>query len=204
MRVSEMFVSVQGEGPWTGKMCVFVRMAGCNLSCGFCDSKYAGYGMEVTVEEVVKAIERYKCPSQCVVITGGEPTIQMDDLMQLTKVLTDKGYKVALETNGTIMFNTGWFDLVVVSPKSNDVLDRWADLAVDDSGIVVKWVIDPETVDKQLMYLKDKKYHNVWLMPMGTSPMEIVEGMCVIADKVREYGVDAVVCCRMHVLMGVR
>lgn len=202
MRVNEMFMSIQGEGPWTGRQCVFVRLAGCNLACDFCDSKYARYGIEVTVEEVVKAIERYKCPSKCVVITGGEPMIQENDVYELAKILTDKDYHIALETNGTRNVNTAWFKLVVVSPKSIDILDEWYSIAEDDPSVIIKWVIDPETIDSQMMYLRDHNYHGVWLMPMGTTPMEIVEGMMMIVEKMDEYGIDEIVCNRLHVMVG--
>ncbi len=202
MKVSEVFKTIQGEGPWTGKPCIFVRLAGCNLTCPWCDSKYARHGLEVTVENVVKAIVGLGKNIPYVVITGGEPTIQEEELYELVKLLDDRGYYIALETNGTNNVNTSWFDLVVVSPKSNDVLDKWCAIARDDPSVVVKWVIDPDTAEEQLQYLATNNYHGVWLMPLGTSPMEVVEGIMVLTELVLEMELDAVVCNRLHIMVG--
>lgn len=111
MRVNEIFYSLQGEGYFTGTAAVFVRLSGCNLSCPFCDTQHQTFS-EMTEEAIVAAVNRYKATH--VVITGGEPTLQ------LTASLIDKlhaaGKFVQIETNGTVAPPAG-ADWVTCSPK---------------------------------------------------------------------------------------
>ena len=204
MKVNEVFLSVQGEGPWTGKQCIFVRLAGCNLNCSWCDTKYAQYGLEVSVDSVIDTIELFGLLCRRVVVTGGEPTVQIIEMLELVNRLKEKGYTVAIETNGSCEFDPSVFDLVVVSPKSKEVLDHWYNASLVFTNVIIKWVIHPEVVEEQFEYLQDKQYHGVWLMPLGTSPLEVLEGMTVINEKIVEYGIDATVCNRLHVLLGCR
>ncbi len=100
MRISEIFTSIQGESTYAGRLCTFVRAAGCNLECTYCDTPYArDGGEEMTVEAVLDAVAAGRCT--LVEITGGEPLLQSDTL-KLSQQLLDKGYTVLLETNGTI------------------------------------------------------------------------------------------------------
>ena len=95
-RINEIFYSLQGEGFYTGTPAVFLRMSGCNRKCDFCDTDHYEY-TEMTAEEIVKEIGRY--PSRHLVITGGEPTLQLDsDLLRAIKGLR---FYVQIETNGT-------------------------------------------------------------------------------------------------------
>jgi len=78
--VSEIFFSVQGEGPGIGKPAVFLRLSGCNLKCAWCDTKYTWHGGKMMTEPtVLKEIKRYPCKR--LVVTGGEPLLQQDNLM---------------------------------------------------------------------------------------------------------------------------
>lgn len=112
MRVNEIFYSIQGEGVHSGEAAIFVRFSGCNLKCSFCDTEHQPY-QDLTEDEICAKIAKY--PASLVVITGGEPTLQ------LTRSLVDKihnlGKMVAIETNGTrkVPSNVDW---VTVSPKS--------------------------------------------------------------------------------------
>ena len=75
LRVNEIFHSIQGESSFAGLPCVFVRLTGCNLRCVWCDTAYAFHdGRPMSVDEVVAAVERYRCP--LVEVTGGEPLLQ--------------------------------------------------------------------------------------------------------------------------------
>ncbi|RLF30939.1 MAG: hypothetical protein DRM98_06200, partial [Thermoplasmata archaeon] len=77
MKINEIFYSIQGEGKWTGLPNIFIRTAGCNLRCTFCDTKYAyENGVELQVEEIINKITQYPCKHVC--ITGGEPLLQED------------------------------------------------------------------------------------------------------------------------------
>ena len=117
MKVNEIFYSLQGEGHYTGTPAVFVRFAGCNLRCWFCDTDFVK-GVEMSEDEIVEAVLQY--PTRYVVITGGEPTLQ------ITASLCDKlhahGLYLMMETNGTRPLPEGCqVDWITCSPKLIDV-----------------------------------------------------------------------------------
>lgn len=111
----EIFRSFQGEGRNSGKQCVFVRFAGCNLSCPWCDTLVAP-GFSLTLEELVGEIKGYGAKN--VVITGGEPTL-VERMPELVAALKGEGFWIAVETNGTN--DPPWLefvDYVACSPKA--------------------------------------------------------------------------------------
>lgn len=103
MRIAEIFRSIQGEGRNQGASCTFVRMAGCNLRCSWCDTGYAlAGGTEMSESEVAAAVRRL--PGRYVCITGGEPLLQETGLIRVLRLLSGTGYTIDIETNGTIYF----------------------------------------------------------------------------------------------------
>lgn len=110
-RVNEIFYSLQGEGGNTGTPAVFVRFSGCNLSCFFCDTDFSSY-TQMSVEDIVSAVSAY--PARLVVLTGGEPALQVDK--QLVDALHVVNKYLAIETNGTRTLPEG-IDFVTISPK---------------------------------------------------------------------------------------
>ena len=129
MQVNEIFKSIQGEGPNFGKPAVFLRTAQCNLKCTWCDTKYTwdweNYDFqkevnEMTIDEIKGAILDLKINH--LVITGGEPLLQQDDLAELLSLLKPNFY-VEIETNCTILPHKMLTDLVDqwnVSPKTEN------------------------------------------------------------------------------------
>ena len=110
MKVSEIFYSMEGEGVEIGRLEVFVRLAGCNLKCTWCDTKYAlQNGKEMNVKEIVKEVREYPCKS--ISITGGEPLLQKNELLELIKQLKALSYWIQINTNGTV-FDEEVFRLV--------------------------------------------------------------------------------------------
>ena len=104
MNISEIFASIQGESTLAGIPTVFVRLAGCNLSCTYCDTPYAqGDGDNISVADILTRIESFHLRTVC--ITGGEPLLQ-DDLPALVEKLRTAGYKISIETNGSLP--TAW------------------------------------------------------------------------------------------------
>ena len=101
MNLSEIFCSIQGESTYSGLPCIFIRLAGCNLRCNYCDSTYS-YKTKFTAtpEEIVNQIKKYN-PIKLVEITGGEPLLQ-DEIIELFHRLKKEGYKILLETNGSV------------------------------------------------------------------------------------------------------
>lgn len=120
--IHSIFYTLQGEGPYTGRPAVFVRLAGCNLQCPACDTEYTKGRDVLQVQDVVETVRRMAHPSKAmVVITGGEPFRQ--NLSQLVSRLHDSGYDIQIETNGTIAPEDFPYHLVdiVVSPKAGKV-----------------------------------------------------------------------------------
>lgn len=103
MKIAEIFKSLQGEGKNQGKPCLFIRLAGCNLHCRWCDTTYAqAGGMEMILDAILEQVWRVNPPYVC--ITGGEPLLQADALAPLLASLHRRGIAIDIETNGTIDF----------------------------------------------------------------------------------------------------
>ncbi|WP_303036094.1 7-carboxy-7-deazaguanine synthase QueE [Duncaniella muris] len=110
-RINEIFYSLQGEGYFTGTPAVFLRMSGCNLKCGFCDTRHEEHTL-MSPAQIVEAIGQY--PTRHIIITGGEPSLQLDQM--LVDLLHDEGWFIQIETNGTNPLPEG-IDWVTCSPK---------------------------------------------------------------------------------------
>lgn len=114
MRINEIFYSLQGEGRYTGTPAVFVRFAGCNLRCPFCDTEFESF-TEMTEEEILREVLRY--PTSHVILTGGEPTLQLTASL-LQKLGGEEGRRIVhIETNGTHQLPDGPIHWVTCSPK---------------------------------------------------------------------------------------
>lgn len=94
--VVDIFETIQGEGPFVGYPCVFIRLAGCNLQCPKCDTDYTSNRVELTVKQIVNKVLDYN--QNLVVISGGEPFRQ--DIGGLICQLFDNGFRIQVETNG--------------------------------------------------------------------------------------------------------
>lgn len=100
MKVCEIFTSIQGESSYSGMPCTFIRLTGCNLRCLYCDTQYAYYeGKEVSEDEIMRKVK--DAGIKLVEITGGEPLLQKG-VYHLIERLLDEGYKVLIETNGSL------------------------------------------------------------------------------------------------------
>ena len=124
MRVYETFSSYQGEGSKVGLPCTFVRTAGCNLDCSFCDTDWKVKGEKFNIQTYFS--------TEWVWLTGGEPLMQ--DVTSYVNEWRRRGHKVGLETNGTFALPCE-FDHVTVSPKAHD--DRIAVRECTDLKVVV-------------------------------------------------------------------
>jgi len=96
----EIYKSVQGESSFAGRPCIFVRLAGCNLRCAWCDSEYTFKGgYKLTEDEVVAEVEKL-APVRLIEFTGGEPMLQERELVPLMTRLLASGYELMIETSG--------------------------------------------------------------------------------------------------------
>ena len=134
----EIFESLQGEGRNTGRPCVFVRFAGCNLRCPWCDTDVAKR-FTVSRTDLLREIAGFKAKS--VILTGGEPTLAKG-MPELIAALRQAGYWIGVETNGTVAADwLGFVDYVACSPKRGAAL---ALTAADEVRVVAE---DAQTAD---------------------------------------------------------
>lgn len=164
--VKECFLTLQGEGVQSGSRAVFLRFAGCNLwsgreqdrataQCNFCDTDFVGTdgeggGKFRSAEELAARVESLwgaGDDDRLVVITGGEPMLQLDE--ELIEALHERGFRVAVETNGTLPATPG-IDWICVSPKAEtDVVQRsgnelklvWPQKGIDPAELEA-WAFD--------------------------------------------------------------
>ncbi len=101
MQIIEIYKSLQGESSYAGLPCVFVRLAGCNLRCTWCDSEYTFKGgARMTMDAIASEVHRLSPDGGLVEITGGEPLLQEREMVPLMERLLNSGYTVLLETSG--------------------------------------------------------------------------------------------------------
>jgi 7-carboxy-7-deazaguanine synthase len=114
LQISEIFVSLQGESTYAGIPCSFVRLAGCDLHCAWCDTAYAREPeREMTIQAIVDEVRQFD--TRLVLVTGGEPLLQ-EGCLDLLTCLCDEGYIVLLETGGHR-------DISRIDPRVIKVLD---------------------------------------------------------------------------------
>lgn len=159
MRVNEIFYSLQGEGRFTGCAAIFVRLSGCNRACPFCDTDFASF-TEMTEEEI--AAETAKYPATIVIITGGEPALQLTD--SLIDLLHRVGKQVHVETNGSLPLPSG-VDWATCSPKTPPYQIEH----IDELKLLFTPGIDPEAVAATLPAAQSYA-----LQPLAGEPIEPV------------------------------
>jgi 7-carboxy-7-deazaguanine synthase len=152
LRIAEIFYSLQGEGFHAGTPAVFIRGAGCNLACAFCDTDFSLKERRAP-QTILDEISQY--PARFVVITGGEPTIQAAGFRALIALLHEHGYTVTLETNGTSPDTLG-ADWVTVSPKLSQG-GTW----VLREGSELKLVYEGQ----DLAFFEDSRFQHYFLQP---------------------------------------
>lgn len=133
LQLSEIFYSIQGEGTWTGTPAVFVRLAGCNLACDFCDTDYSTK-LFASVDEIVAMVRKVGGDCPMVVLTGGEPLAQRETL-DLIDALRRDGRRVHIESNGTIFTELPDDVWLCVSPKER--VDRRMAQRANEAKLIV-------------------------------------------------------------------
>ncbi|NDB84607.1 MAG: 7-carboxy-7-deazaguanine synthase QueE [Alphaproteobacteria bacterium] len=116
LKVQDIFLTIQGEGPYSGRGAIFIRLGGCNLACKFCDTEFDSF-KEHSVDYVINQVEQKTTHNvvKFVVITGGEPFRQ--SINYLCQELLNRGYEIQIETNGSIYQKIPDNVSVVCSPK---------------------------------------------------------------------------------------
>ena len=133
LQISELFYSIQGESTWAGLPCLFIRLAGCNLRCTYCDARYTWEEPAVAMEmtDILAWAAHY--PGILIEITGGEP-LQQAGVFQLMQALLEEGRQVLLETNGSLPLD-----------QVPDAVSIIMDIKCPDSGMAARNL--PENID---------------------------------------------------------
>ena len=144
LNITEIFYSLQGEAREVGIPTVFVRLTGCPLRCNYCDTAYAFKGNNpLSIEQIVSEISKYKTHYVCV--TGGEPMAQ-SNCLGLLDTLIEKGYKVSMETSGSIDISEVNKNVSIVmdlkTPSSTEQhQNRYENIALLENKDQLKFVI---------------------------------------------------------------
>lgn len=150
LRINEIFWSFQGEGLRAGVPSIFLRLAGCQIKCPYCDTKYAwDRGRSMPLPEILDEIDKQKkkYPASQVVITGGEPLEQ--DLAELVDSLKKKDFFIAIETNGVEYADLA-IDWWTVSPKdvTGYVVNKGLEKRIDEIKLIVNEILTVEVIKK--------------------------------------------------------
>lgn len=150
LQVHSIFKTIQGEGPFSGTPCVFIRLAGCNLQCPNCDTDYTSIRTTLDSKTIVSLVKRLQIQG-LVVITGGEPFRQY--ISELLRLLYQNEYYVQVETNGTIVppdvfwtRNTSarYGSYLVCSPKTQTINDK-----INEEACAFKYVLNHKDINNE-------------------------------------------------------
>lgn len=208
----EIFATVQGEGVSAGVPAVFVRLAECNLRCSWCDTKYtwdwANHDrttetIELTVDDIAsRALAAGGEGARTAVFTGGEPLLQQDELAGLAASMRERGFRIEIETNGTIVPTAEMaanVDQWNVSPKlassgngerARHRPNALAWFAAKDNAWfkIVQTSADDFAETEELVAALAVPKSRVVLMPEGTTPSVIAERSRELAETCRQNG----------------
>lgn len=218
----ELFASIQGEGFSAGVPSVFVRVAECNLTCTWCDTRYTWdwqrfdrerETMQLSVDEVVARVLAIAGDSRNVVLTGGEPLLHQDDLVALATQLRARGFRIEIETNGAIEPGDALVALVHqwnVSPKlassgnkatarlRTGPLVRFAALDHATFKFVASSVEDLDEIERVIATFGLAR-ERVMVMPEGTEPAALLERSRTLVAACQQRGLRFGT--RLHVLL---
>ena len=186
VQINEIFYSIEGEGLRVGQPTTFVRLARCNLRCGFCDTEFDTY-TEMDLDQIVAEVDRH--PSSWVCFTGGEPLGQ--NIAPLAQRLLDAGYRLHVETNGVVPPGPELFDLIehwTVSPKRHPIVDGFK--RISELKYVVGKAFTEDRVEEELADV-------IYLQPESSEQRYIDKALDVLSRH-PEWRLS----CRIHKILG--
>ena len=190
LQLAEIFYSIQGEGAHTGTPAVFVRLAGCNLSCDFCDTDYS-LKFFASVDEVVRRVREIGGDCPMVILTGGEPLAQRETL-DLIDALGRDGRRIHIESNGTMYADLPADVWLCVSPKERPdprMLARANEL---------KLIVDERVPEEWLACAGERQ--QLLLQPEGNKP----ENVALALEYIKKHPQRLRLSLQTHKLIGVR
>ena len=169
LQVNETFWSIEGEGLRVGEPTLFVRLAGCNLRCAFCDTDFDAFE-EMTVEEILAEVKLRDITWVC--ITGGEPLLQ--NILPLCQVLKEDDYKIHLEANGTVDPDPRLYDFIehwTISPKRYPIVDGFQRITE------LKYVVDKSFREDRV---QEDRAEYIYLQPESSEPRYIEHALQIL------------------------
>jgi 7-carboxy-7-deazaguanine synthase len=199
MIVNEIFYSLQGEGFLAGVPSIFVRLAGCPLSCSYCDTVYArdyNDGQELIAEQIIEKIKAY--PARYAVVTGGEPLVDRDmserqGLRELLTLLKSNGKHITIETAGIKFVPDLPCDFVSISPKppAKDSLNELRGL-IQNYDYQLKFVVADENdliqAEQLLSELGKYDRDKIMLMPQAATKEQYIKTAPVVVELCKRTG----------------
>lgn len=162
IKVSEIFTSFQGEGPYVGTPATFLRLYGCNLNCEWCDTDISTYEM-LSVDDVAEILitQMEFNNIETLIITGGEPTLQMEEVKRLIEELPDD-IRIQMETNGSLFEYIPEVEFVI-SPKEDK--EKVFENYYKYDNVFFKFVITSQEDIDEVISLKEKYGYDktIWL-----------------------------------------
>jgi len=204
MKINEIFYSIQGEGPESGKPSIFIRTQGCNMEpkCSFCDSSYSWCeGKEMTNGEIFDKINNYSCTN--IIFTGGEPTLQIQGIKDFENYCwEEKGIsmQISIETNGLI-YNEFLYEfcVVMVSPKKQNYNMEILQQIRYVPNTYFKFVYDKDLWFEKVIEDLEIVNERVYIMPEGKTKEEQEKNMEEVIEycKRKKYKF----CPRIHIMI---
>lgn len=202
LRVTEIFLSIQGESSHAGRPCSFVRLTGCPMRCVWCDSEYTFYGGEhVSTDDIFARLDELGC--KLVEVTGGEPLAQKN-VFRFISQLCDRGYETLIETGGFVSTEN-------VDPRASVILDikcpasgeaernHWPNLErlrpeMDEVKFVIAalsdWHFATETIEKHCLFDRAKE--------ILVSPIHGIDNLPEIAETIAKSGLPVRMNLQLH------
>lgn len=200
IKINDIFYSIQGEGVRVGTPTIFVRFSGCNLCCEWCDTRHHKPSIEMTIPEIIARVKKLSsggCKEVC--ITGGEPSLQTNELELLIIHLDDAGYKISIETNGTIPFRAFGFHSprLVISPKreAHFKIRRSRTLQSEDT---IKYIVDRKSTVKELMMVMKMHLGDKYNLPTFLIQPVWGDDRCLAKAVVFAKKLNLRLSCQMH------
>lgn len=210
--VQEIFYTLQGEGPFTGRPAVFIRLGGCNLCCYFCDTDFESSTWNPSLNDILEQVGKLaQKRTKFVVITGGEPFRQ--NIVPLVTKLLDDNFVVQIETNGTI-----WVDLpvhqnlhIIVSPKTEKI-----NAIVHQRASAFKYVVEEggldetdglpnrstQTIGKAARIARPEREVPIYVMPMDSgSPQQNSKNTLACVETAQRFGYNLTL--QLHKIVGI-
>jgi 7-carboxy-7-deazaguanine synthase len=202
LRITEIFLSIQGESSHAGRPCSFVRLTGCPMRCVWCDSEYTFYGGEhISFKDIFAKLEEFGCA--LVEVTGGEPLSQKN-VFPFISEMCDRGYEVLIETGGFVstedVDSRAKIILDVKCPVSGEAeRNHWPNLVrlrpdMDEVKFVIAdlndWRFSKETIEKHDLINRAKE--------VLISPVHDVDNLAEIAEEVSRSGLKVRLNLQLH------